>query len=371
MPQGTTTPREGLGPVAHPAAKSEAFEPLRALTRTGSKPLDSRSTVIAARDADLMRPDRRRIEIGLVNNMPDAALLATERQFTDLIKAAAGDLDVRLSLFSLAGVPRSETARAVMDGRYAEVSALEGLNLDALIVTGNEPRAADLRQEPYWPELAWLIDWAEANTLTTVWSCLAAHAAVLHLDGIQRQPLPRKCSGVFLCEQVADDPLMAGVPAMIRMPHSRKNSLPLGDLVSRGYHLLTQSREVGADLFLRRGHSLFVMFQGHPEYDADGLLKEYCRDVGRHLRGEATEPPAPPSNYFDTHTENAFIALAEQARRRPSPELMIRCGEIAAAYQPAQPWRTHAEAVYRNWLAQIAQVKAMNASTASIAARSS
>ncbi len=307
------------------------------------------------------RRARQRIEIGLVNNMPDAALLATERQFSGLIEAAAGDLDVRLRLYSLGGLPRSQATKAAMDGRYAPVSALEGAGLDALIVTGNEPKAADLRAEPYWPELAWLIDWAEANTLTSIWSCLAAHAAVLHLDGIKRELLAQKCSGLFACEQVADDPLVSDLPAMIRMPHSRKNTLPIADLVTHGYHLLTQSREVGADLFLRRGRSLFVFFQGHPEYDADGLLKEYCRDVARHLRGETPEPPAPPSGYFDARTENAFLALAEHARERPSLELMERCRQIADAFQPSQPWRPHAETIYGAWLGQIALMKRFEA----------
>jgi hypothetical protein len=36
-------------------------------------------------------PPRTRIEIGIVNNMPDAALVATERQFSRLIEQASGD----------------------------------------------------------------------------------------------------------------------------------------------------------------------------------------------------------------------------------------------------------------------------------------
>jgi hypothetical protein len=41
------------------------------------------------------------IEIGLVNNMPDAALEATERQFVELIRAATNDIVVRLRLYAL------------------------------------------------------------------------------------------------------------------------------------------------------------------------------------------------------------------------------------------------------------------------------
>ena len=51
------------------------------------------------------------ITIGLVNNMPDAALEATERQFVALIRAAATGCVVRLKLFAMAEVPRGERAR--------------------------------------------------------------------------------------------------------------------------------------------------------------------------------------------------------------------------------------------------------------------
>jgi homoserine trans-succinylase len=56
----------------------------------------------------------RPINIGLVNNMPDAALVATEAQFQSLIARAAAGREVRLRLFSLPGVPRSAAAQAAM-----------------------------------------------------------------------------------------------------------------------------------------------------------------------------------------------------------------------------------------------------------------
>src|SRR4051794_24237826 len=133
-----------------------------------------------------MRRVARPLEIALVNNMPDAALLATERQFAGLLAAAAGEaFEVTLRFYALADVPRGELARAGMQDRYAGLDALEAAGADALIVTGTEPKAADLRDEPYWPELARLIDWARRATRSTLFSCLAAHAAALHLDGIE------------------------------------------------------------------------------------------------------------------------------------------------------------------------------------------
>jgi homoserine O-succinyltransferase len=54
---------------------------------------------------------RTTIQVGLVNNMPDRDLRATELQFARLLKDAAGNLDLRLRLFSLRSVPRDGEMR--------------------------------------------------------------------------------------------------------------------------------------------------------------------------------------------------------------------------------------------------------------------
>ena len=81
--------------------------------------------------------------------------------------------------------------------------------LDALIITGAQPHAARLSEEPYWEELIELIDWAKEHTASTILSCLAAHAGVLYLDGIERRPFPEKCTGVFAFQAQRDHPLAA------------------------------------------------------------------------------------------------------------------------------------------------------------------
>src|SRR5271165_6241564 len=93
------------------------------------------------------------LRIGLVNNMPDAALEATERQFLSLLDAASGGISVRLSLYALPEVPRSEPARCRMKGLYSGVETLWDTRLDGLIVTGAEPLAPSLIDETYWQSL--------------------------------------------------------------------------------------------------------------------------------------------------------------------------------------------------------------------------
>ena len=78
-----------------------------------------------------------------------------------------------------------------------------------MIVTGAEPLAPDAARSPIWHALCELIDWADANTVSTILSCLAAHAGVLHLDGIGREPLPAQMFGAVRFETVARHKLVS------------------------------------------------------------------------------------------------------------------------------------------------------------------
>jgi homoserine O-succinyltransferase len=298
--------------------------------------------------------------IGLVNNMPDAACEATERQFLDLIRAATSNAVVHLKLFSIADVPRADPVRRELAERYRDVAELWDTRLDGLIVTGTEPRAAKLEDEPYWATLTKLADWARHNTVSAIWSCLAAHAAVLHADGIARRPLSEKKFGVFDCDVVAPHPLMTGMKPRLRVPHSRYNDLPEGALAAGGYRLLTRSAAAGADAFVReeRGGSLFVFFQGHPEYETDTLLREYRRDVGRFLRGEREHYPAPPEGCFN----DAATALVNGFRTRAASgrDASLIADFPFAALEPAleNTWRRSASGVYENWIVYLKDRKA-------------
>ena len=48
------------------------------------------------------------LTIGLVNNMPDAAVDATERQFVDLLRAATPNTVVLVKLFAIPELPRTD-----------------------------------------------------------------------------------------------------------------------------------------------------------------------------------------------------------------------------------------------------------------------
>lgn len=302
----------------------------------------------------------RCINIGLVNNMPDAALEATERQFLTLLDSAANGILVRLSFYALPDVPRNSSGRHRINRFYSGVESLWNSQLDGLIVTGREPRTPNLKDEPYWGSLTRVLEWAEHNTHSTVWSCLAAHAALLHMDGIARRRSDEKRCGVFDCVRLSDHPLTAGLSSHLKMPHSRWNDIPEEELTACGYSVLTQAQDAGADTIVKRRNSLFVFFQGHPEYESDSLLLEYRRDVRRYLTGEIESYPPMPQSYFDKGTADALTALREKAMSGRREELLADVAAAVDGKTIARPWRSTAARVYGNWLAYICAQKERN-----------
>ena len=292
------------------------------------------------------------LTIGLINNMPDAALQATERQFKSLLRAAAGSRIVDLRYFSLRSVKRTWAAQSRIERFYTKIADLDRLHLDGMIVTGAEPNAPSLAEEPYWTELIELVDWAEANTRSTIWSCLAAHAAVQHLDGIERHRLDEKCSGLFACSTTGDHWLTRDVPSPARISHSRLNELRSSELADRGYRVLTLSPEAGVDIFAKKLRSHFVFFQGHPEYDAMSLQREYRRDVNRFLSGQRDIYPSIPSGYFEADTEQRLARFEERARTERRPGLISELPSLTL--RPDIASGTAAKVIFRNWLEYLA-----------------
>ena len=251
-------------------------------------------------------------------------------------------------------VPRTERARNYLSQNYFDAHGLRDADLDALIVTGTEPKAANLMDEPYWGALAKVIDWAEQHTISTIWSCLAAHAVVLYLDDIERQPIGEKCSGVFDFSMVGHHSIIDDLPSHIQIPHSRYNELLEQDLTSRGYCVLSKSSKAGIDTFIKQGRSLFLFFQGHPEYEAHTLLGEYVRDIGRYLRSERECYPNMPQGYFDDATTELMIDFRALAIKDRSEELLAKIPTASRELKLSNTWRPFSTALYRNWVSFVA-----------------
>ena len=297
------------------------------------------------------------IDIGVINNMPDSALRSTERQFLTLLDSASDGIAVRLSLYTLPEIPRNDAGRRYVDSFYSGIDKLWDSHLDGLIVTGTEPHATQLTDEPYWDSLIKVIEWGDRNTHSTILSCLSSHAALLHFDGISRRSLRDKRFGLFEFSKIADHPLTAGTPSRFHMPQSRWNEIPEGELAARGYRILTRADDAGVDMLVSQRKSLFVFFQGHPEYETNTLLLEYRRDVGRYLRKERDSYPLMPHGYVDPETACLLTSLQERALSDRREELLADFPAVAVESNLKNTWRSAAQCIYRNWLTYLCAEK--------------
>jgi homoserine O-succinyltransferase/O-acetyltransferase len=312
----------------------------------------------------------RCLNIGLINNMPDSALEATERQFVSLLGAASEEFTVRLRFYFLPGVTRSGASASRIQELYSSTESLLGSNLDGLIVTGREPLTPNLADEPYWKSFGEVLELARNHTYSTVWSCLAAHAAVLYQDGIGRIRSEQKHFGVFDCERLADHFLTNGIPPRFKVPHSRWNGLREEDLKAHGYTVLSRAADAGVDMFIQQHKSLFVFFQGHPEYAPNTPMLEYRRDVGRFLRGEMNTYPLMPEGYFDAACAARLTELRKEGIANQREELLTEVAEALEGVSLQHAWHSPATRIYGNWLRYISarKLSALTMTTAAVVA---
>ena len=296
------------------------------------------------------------ITVALVNNMPDSAFVDTENQFR-LASAAPTGARVELELYTITEIPRSEQIASVIQSRYRGLDELWSNPPDALIVTGTEPTQVRMVYEPYWPYMARLLEWAAGAVPTVLLSCLASHASVLLFDGIERVPLPQKCSGVF--RGVVTDrhsPLARGLADEVPVPHSRVNEIPEDVLVDAGYRVVVGagSSSAGWAVATREyGDALFVLCQGHPEYGTLSLLREYRRDVRRYLFGRGALPyPRLPEGYLPAMTVRRLERFATSAMRgdKDPTELWSAFPYDKAATSVENTWAAPTATLYANWI---------------------
>ncbi len=291
----------------------------------------------------------------LVNNMPDAAFGATERQFVGLLDAGSGCDTVLLTRYTMAGVPRGERISARIAAEYRPVQDIASDPPDLLVVTGANPLQSRIQDEPYWPQLCGLLRWASENVSAMVLSCLSAHAALAVFDGLQRTPLPAKCTGVFAQDADPSHPLAAGLPGPVVLPHSRLNTVPVEAVVAAGYAVALQSEEVGWSVITKAvGRSEVVLVQAHPEYDPSSLVREYDRDVRRYAGREHDELPCLPRDCVAGPDWDGLRGLHERVvggERDPALVAAFPFDEVGA--RAPWPWRGAAQRLYANLLGTI------------------
>ena len=296
-----------------------------------------------------------RWKCALVNNMPDAAFGATERQFMGLLKAGAGCETVALTRYTMAGVPRGERIRARIAAEYRSLEDITSDPPDLLVVTGSNPIESRIEDEPYWYDLCGLLRWGSENVPAMVLSCLSAHAALAFFDGVERTTLPVKCTGVFAQEADPNHPLAAGFDGPVVLPHSRLNVVPVEAVAAAGYAVALRSKEVGWSVVTKTvSRSEVVLMQAHPEYDPSSLVREYVRDVRRYVGRERDELPCLPQDCVSGPDWDELLLLHGRVvagERDPALVAAFPFDEVSTRAQ--WPWRGAAQRLYANVLATI------------------
>jgi homoserine O-succinyltransferase/O-acetyltransferase len=300
-----------------------------------------------------------RLRCSLVNNMPDGAFDATERQYLSLLEDGSGTTEIEVSRFTMPGVPRGDHTSARIAEEYLPLADIYLNPPDVLIVTGSNPIESRIQDELYWDDLFELLTWARGRVPSTLLSCLSAHAALTIYDDIARVRLPTKCTGVFLQRVEVNQPLTEGLESEILLPHSRWNTVPHEALEKAGYDIVIHSEATGWSVASRNedGRQL-VLVQGHPEYDPSSLLREYRRDAGRYVHRERDDLPFLPYHCVaaddwgpleDVHREII------QGDRDPALIDSYPFDEVGA--RAPWPWRPMAQRFYANWLTSVVQEK--------------
>ncbi len=302
--------------------------------------------------------DIRELHVGFLNMMPDAALVATERQFIRLVGGCNRIAQFFVYPFSLPGLARDEATLEYIGRYYSNFDELKESGLDALIITGANVANPALEQEPFWEPLIDVVSWAGNNVASTLCSCLATHAMLKHLHGIERQPLPEKRWGVYshrICEP--RHPLLREINTRFDVPHSRYNEISRAQLENAGLTVLVESEVGGVHMAVSADQFRMIYFQGHPEFDNISLLKEYKREVLRFAHGDLDEPPPFPENYFSEKAGGIARRFVEQANQavatgQPVPGIL----EEELTLELDNTWGDTAKAIINNWLGLVYQL---------------
>lgn len=296
--------------------------------------------------------DIRELHIGFLNMMPDAALQATERQFIRLVGSCNRIAQFYVYPFSLPELDRGVATRQYIERYYSEFSTLRDSGLDALIITGANVANPSLSDEPFWIPLIEVTEWAWDNVSSILCSCLATHALLKHFHGIDRQPLPRKRWGVYSHRVSAPwHPLLRDINTRFDVPHSRYNDISRVQLEAKGLSVLAESDDGGVHMASSPDHARIIYMQGHPEYDANSLLKEFRRELRRFAVGDRDDPPPLPEHYFRGNAEIMALEALDNAVRARSTGAEFDDGpdpEVETLLD--NTWSDTAKAIFNNWL---------------------
>ncbi|WP_395342057.1 homoserine O-succinyltransferase MetA [Ningiella sp. W23] len=256
----------------------------------------------------------RALNVGILNLMPNK--IETELQILRLLSNTP--LQINIDLIRIDETAPKNTPASHMNSFYHSFSQVRDKKYDGLIITGAPLGNIEYEDVKYWDKMTELMDWSRRHVQSTIFLCWAAHAAMYHYYGVQRELRDAKLSGVFEHKVLDEhDELMRGFDPYFWAPHSRVAEIPVSSYEAvKGLRVLAKSDEAGVYIAASDDKRL-VYVTGHPEYDPNTLDQEYRRDT------KAGIAPSIPANYYK-HDD-------------PSEPVMMR-------------WKSHGNLFFTNWL---------------------
>ena len=306
--------------------------------------LESSELVIKEDDSE-SESFSKHLHIGFLNLMPDAAFQATERQFVSML-ASNDEILVHLYPTSVSSEERSDGLMKYIDEHYDDIKNIQQRKYDGFIISGANPSQQDMTKEAFWNPLIEVFEWAEENSNSVLCSCLATHAIMKAKYGIERQMRHEKAWGIFKHDLGKEDhPLIKGLQGGFDGPHSHYYDFPLNEIESTDLEILASNDFAGMYLASSKDGSL-VLFQGHPEYGGNSLLKEYQREINNFVSGSRVDYPPLPNNYFSS---SQIKKLEEMKQNLLSDPKDISLDESLISDIDLD-WQRAGKTIYRNWL---------------------
>ncbi len=298
----------------------------------------------------------REVHIGFLNMMPERAFVATERQFLRL--AAVSECYVHIHPFTLDGLQWQGDVFEYVSDNYDSYSQVQSLALDGLIMTGANPGESNLKAEAFWPQYEMVIRWANDHVPTIMCSCLASHAVLQVLYGIERTRCkPTKRWGVYSHTLVDDmHQLSEGLDLVFDVPRSHVFEMTAEQLTACKIRVVAMSEQADFHLAVSEDGFKWIFLQGHPEYDAVSLLKEYKREVYRFVDRQISDYPQYPLNYFGTDEKAELEAYKTELIRARERGLAIPdFPESKLTSFLRNTWSEQGKILFSNWIGRIDQ----------------
>lgn len=220
-------------------------------------------------------------------------------------------LNVQLIPVKIKGQTYKTTPIEHMEACYLNFEDVEKEQADALIITGAPVEQIAFEEVRYWPELCYIMDWAEKYVKHSLYICWGAQAGLYHYYGIPKHLLPEKCFGIFQADVLTPGhPLTKGLEPAFPMPNSRHTEVKKNDIMKAAREnllIVAESKESGIGIVTSTDYrKTFIV--GHLEYEAQTLHREYHRDLQKQLPIHAPKHYyAPDGNIMYSWKETATI----------------------------------------------------------------